>query len=326
MERKNVTKGARHFSLHFIKIGGKMKINQKKQITKEYKTFIGYLEGTISIILNTLLFGLKYWVGMKTFSIAIIADAWHTLSDSLTSLVVIIGFKVSSKPADKKHPYGHGQAEIISSVIIGTLLAVVGVNFLIASLQRFINHQSASYGNLAVIVFIISVIVKEGLAQFSLRFGKKINSRSLIADGWHHRSDALVSLMVLVGIFTGKYFWWVDSIMGIIVSLVIFYTTYIILKGSISTLIGEKPSEDFEAEIRKIVANSVSHDVKLHHLHSHKYGDNKELTFHIRLPADMRLEEAHSIAEELEKKIKEEMYIETTIHIEPIIARKKDNK
>ncbi len=298
-----------------------METNPKKQISKKYKTFIGYLEGTISIILNTFLFGLKYWVGIKTFSIAIIADAWHTLSDSLTSLVVIIGFKVSSKPADKKHPYGHGRAEIISSVIIGTLLAVVGVNFLIASIQRFINHQSASYGNLAVIVFVISVIVKEGLAQFSMRAGEKINSQSLIADGWHHRSDALVSFLVLVGIFTGKYFWWVDSIMGIAVSLVIFYTTYTILKESISTLIGEEPSKDFEAEIRKIVTNNISHDVKLHHLHSHKYGDNKELTFHIRLPADMRLEEAHKISEKLEKKIREEMNIETTIHIEPIMVR-----
>ncbi|MBA3061431.1 MAG: cation transporter [Atribacteria sp.] len=300
-----------------------MKINSKKQISKKYKIFIGYLEGTISIILNTILFGIKYWVGIKTFSIAIIADAWHTLSDSLTSLVVIIGFKVSSKPADKKHPYGHGQAEIISSIIIGTLLAVVGVNFLIASIQKFINHQSASYGNLAVIVFIISVIVKEGLAQFSMRAGKKINSQSLIADGWHHRSDALVSLMVLVGIFIGEYFWWVDSIMGIIVSLVIFYTTYIILKDSISILIGEEPSEDLEVEIRKIVANSVSHDVKLHHLHSHKYGDNRELTFHIRLPVDMRLEDAHRITEKLEKKIKKEMNIETTIHIEPTYYKEK---
>ena len=300
-----------------------MKINPKKQISKKYKNFIGYLEGTISIILNTLLFGLKYWVGIKTFSIAIIADAWHTLSDSLTSLVVIIGFKVSSKPADKKHPYGHGQAEIISSAIIGTLLAIVGFNFLIASIQRFINHQSASHGNLAIIVFIISVIIKEGLAQFSIRAGKKINSQSLIADGWHHRSDALVSLLVLVGIFMGSYFWWVDSIMGMIVSLVIFYTTFIILKESISTLIGEEPSEDLEAEIRKIVTNSVSHDVKLHHLHSHKYGDNRELTFHIRLPADTRLEEVHGISEELEKKIKEEMNIETTIHVEPIRVRER---
>ena len=298
-----------------------MKINSKKQISKKYKISIGYLEGTVSIIVNTLLFGLKYWVGIKTFSIAIIADAWHTLSDSLTSLVVIIGFKVSSKPADKKHPFGHGQAEIISSVIIGTLLALVGVSFLISSIQKFINHQSASYGNLAIVVFIISVIVKEGLAQFSIRVGKKINSQSLIADGWHHRSDALVSLMILLGIFIGGYFWWVDSIMGAVVSLVIFYTTYIILKKSISTLIGEGPSEDFEAEIRKIVANNVSHDVKLHHLHCHKYGENKELTFHIRLPADMKLKDAHKIAEELEEKIKEEMDIETTIHVEPVIAR-----
>ena len=298
-----------------------MKINPKKQITKQYKTFIGYLEGTISIILNTFLFGLKYWVGIKTFSIAIIADAWHTLSDSLTSLVVIIGFKVSSKPADKKHPYGHGQAEIISSVIIGTLLTIVGFNFLIASIQRFINHQSASHGNLAIIVFIISVIVKEGLAQFSIREGKKKKTQSLIADGWHHRRYALVSFLVLVGIFMGSYFWWVDSIMGMIVSLVIFYTTFIILKESISTLIGEEPSEDLEAEIRKIVTNSVSHDVKLHHLHSHKYGDNRELTFHIRLPADTRLEEVHGISEELEKKIKEEMNIETTIHVEPIMVK-----
>ncbi len=301
-----------------------MKINPEKQISKKYKTFIGYLEGTISIILNTLLFALKYWVGIKTFSIAIIADSWHTLSDSLTSLVVIIGFKISSKPADKKHPYGHGQAEIISSVIIGTLLAVVGVNFLIASIQRFINHQSALYGNLAVIVFITSVIVKEGLAQFSIRAGKKINSQSLIADGWHHRSDALVSLMILVGIFTGRRFWWVDSIMGVIVSLVIFYTTYIILKETISALIGEEPSKDFEAEIRKIVTNNVSHDVKLHHLHSHKYGDNRELTFHIRLPAGMRLEEAHRIAEELENKISEEMSIEATIHLEPLFYKKNE--
>jgi len=304
-----------------IKARKKMKINPKKQIIKERRTHIGYLEGTISIILNTLLFALKYWVGIKTFSIAIIADAWHTLSDSLTSVVVIIGFKVSSKPADKKHPYGHGRAEIISSVIIGTLLTVVGVNFLIASIQRFINHQSVSYGNLAVIIFIISVIVKEGMAQFSIRSGKIINSQSLIADGWHHRSDALVSLMILVGIFIGEYFWWIDSIMGGVVSLIIFYTTYSILKVSVSTLIGEEPSEDFKAEIRKIVNNSVSCDVKLHHLHSHKYGDNKELTFHIRLPADMRLEDTHRITEEIEKKIKDEMNIEATIHVEPITAR-----
>jgi len=300
-----------------------MKINSSKPITQKYKTFIGYLEGTISILINTILFGLKYWVGIKTFSIAIIADAWHTFSDSLTSMVVIIGFKVSSKPADKKHPFGHGRAEMISSVIIGTMLAVVGFNFLIASIQKFINHQSAIYGNLAIILFIISVITKEGLAQFSIRAGKNINSQSLIADGWHHRSDALASMMILVGIFIGDYFWWIDSIMGILVSLIIFYTTYKILRESISTLIGEEPSDTFKADIMEIVTRSISHNVSLHHLHSHIYGDNKELTFHIRLPADMKLEEAHQITEKLEKEIKNKMNIDTTIHIEPIIPIKR---
>jgi len=299
------------------------KSNSKAPVSKEHKIFLGYLEGAISIFLNTLLFGLKYWVGLQTFSIAIIADAWHTLSDSLTSLVVIIGFKISSKPADKEHPFGHGQAEVVSSVIIGTMLAIVGFNFLIASVQRFNNQQSAVYGTLAIIVFVISVIVKEGLAQFSIGAGKKINARSLIADGWHHRSDALVSLMILVGIFAGRYFWWVDSVMGIIVSLVIFYTTYLILKESISSLIGEVPAEDFIKEIEKIATDSVSQDILLHHFHCHKYGDNKELTFHIRLPAEMKLDKAHRITEKLENKIKEKMEIETTIHIEPIIDGKK---
>ena len=293
------------------------KSNSKAPISKEYKIFLGYLEGVISIILNTLLFGLKYWVGVNTFSIAIIADAWHTFSDSLTSLVVIIGFKISSKPADKEHPFGHGQAEVVSSVIIGTMLAIVGFNFLIASIQRFENQQSAVYNTVAIIVFVISVIVKEGLAQFSIRAGKMIDARSLIADGWHHRSDALVSLMVLAGIFVGKYFWWVDSVMGIIVSLVIFYTTYLILKESISILIGKVPAEDFKKEIEEIVADNMPQDVLLHHLHCHRYGDNKELTFHIKLPAEMKLSEAHSISEKLENKIREKMEIETTIHVEP---------
>lgn len=293
------------------------KSNSKAPISKEYKIFLGYLEGVISIILNTLLFGVKYWVGVNTFSIAIIADAWHTFSDSLTSLVVIIGFKISSKPADKEHPFGHGQAEVVSSVIIGTMLAIVGFNFLIASIQRFENQQSAVYNTVAIIVFVISVIVKEGLAQFSIRAGKMIDARSLIADGWHHRSDALVSLMVLAGIFVGKYFWWVDSVMGIIVSLVIFYTTYLILKESISILIGKVPAEDFKKEIEEIVADNMPQDVLLHHLHCHRYGDNKELTFHIKLPAEMKLSEAHSISEKLENKIREKMEIETTIHVEP---------
>ncbi len=292
--------------------------SSKKGFSVKNETSIGYLEGILSIIINTILFGLKYWVGIISGSVAIIADAWHTLSDTLTSIVVIIGFKISSKPPDKKHPYGHGKAEIISSVIIGIFLAIVGFNFLVESIHRFADHQAASYGTLSVIIFIISVILKEGIARFAFWGGKKFESRSLLADGWHHRSDAIASFLILVGIFIGKYFWWIDSVMGVMVSFLIFHATFNILKDSISTLIGEEPDVKFKSDINEIVTRIALQNINLHHMHIHCYGLHKELTFHIELASDMKLKEAHKIADELEKTIKTEMNIDTTIHVEPV--------
>jgi len=289
--------------------------------TARYRTSMGYIEGFVSIILNILLFGFKYWIGLKTFSVAIIADAWHTLSDSLTSVIVIIGFWVTSQPADEKHPFGHGRIELVSSVVIGTLLAIVGFNFLMESVERFINQQSANYQYFAAVLFIGSTIVKEGLAQFSIRIGKKINSYALLADGWHHRSDAIVSFIILIGIFAGTYYWWVDSLLGIIVSLLIFYTTYQILKKAISELIGEEADNELKSRIRKLAKSNISRDLRVHHLHLHKYGNTKELTFHICLPGDMDLDDAHQVASVLEEKIKEEMDINATIHVEPLMKK-----
>lgn len=281
-------------------------------------TIIGYLEGISSLIINTVLFGLKYWVGIQTVSVAIIADAWHTLSDSLTSLIVLLGFKMSSKPPDKEHPFGHSRAELISSIIIGTLLAIVAFNFLTESIQRFRNQQQASFNTLAVITFIVSTILKEGIAQFSFWCGKKINSKALMADGWHHRSDAIASVLILAGMWLGRHFWWIDSIMGMMVSLLIFYATYDILNASISSLLGEEPQQQLKTDIHDIVAQNISQDVHLHHLHVHEYGDHKELTFHIKLPPNMQLQEAHHIADRLEHVIRDTMNIEATIHVEPL--------
>ena len=117
-------------------------------------------EGWLSIIINTLLFGIKYWVGITTASIAIIADAWHTLSDSFTSLVVLWGAKSSALPPDRKHPFGHGRIEVIASVIIGAILATVGLNFLIESIKRLANQEPAAFKPLAILVFAVSVILK----------------------------------------------------------------------------------------------------------------------------------------------------------------------
>ncbi|MBN2078632.1 MAG: cation transporter, partial [Spirochaetes bacterium] len=216
------------------------------------RTRYGYIEGWLSIILNTLLFALKYWAGLASGSVAIIADAWHTLSDSLTSIVVLVGIRISADPADDRHPYGHGRAELIGSIIIGVLLAVVAFNFVADSVEKLIDRESARYGTLAIAATAASVVLKEILAQVALRMGKKTNAQSLIADGWHHRSDAISSLVILAGIFAGRYLWWIDAAMGIAVSLVILYAAWGILKRAASSLIGEEADPDLAGTINAI--------------------------------------------------------------------------
>ena len=176
-----------------------------------------FFEGWLSIGVNTVLFVLKYWAGITTGSIAIIADAWHTLSDSISSIIVILGDKVKKKPADAKHPFGHGRAELIATLLIGVFLAIVAFTFLSESINRLQNHRSITYSTLALSIIILSVILKELLAQFSQWAGKKINSSVLYADAWHHRSDAIASALILVGIILAPYFWWIDGVLGIIV-------------------------------------------------------------------------------------------------------------
>ncbi len=270
-----------------------------------------------SLIFNVGLFGLKLWAGIVSNSVALIADAWHTLSDSISSIAVYIGLRVSAQPADKKHPYGHGRAEIISAVIVGVLLAVIGFNFLVESVMRLKGHVDANYGTIAIVVTIISVLVKEGMAQYSMIIGKRTNSKALVADGWHHRSDAISSVVILAGIFLGRKIWWVDGVLGILVSFMLFYATYVILRDAVSLLIGEDISPSVKKKIKKLSREIADYDMHPHHFHAHQYGSHTELTFHINLPPDMTLKEAHDIASRYEKEVQKKYGMETTIHIEP---------
>jgi len=270
----------------------------------------------VSMVLNVALFALKLWAGIVSGSVALVADAWHTLSDSISSVAVLIGLKVSSQPPDKKHPYGHGRAEIISAVIVGVLLAVIGFNFLFDSVLRLKGHTEAHYGTIAIVVTIISIVVKEAMAQYSIVIGKKTNSKALIADGWHHRSDAVSSVVILAGIFIGKKIWWIDGVLGIMVSLMLFYTTYVILRDTISVLIGEDINKSLKKKVVKLGKEVCDYDMKPHHFHAHQYGSHTELTFHIKLPGNLLLKEAHDIATRYENIVYKELGITATIHIE----------
>lgn len=283
---------------------------------------LGYIEGWASVILNSALFVVKYWAGTRFGSVAMIADAWHTLSDTLTSIVVIVGFFIASRPADRSHPFGHGRAEPIGAVIIATLLAVVAMNFLGESISRLRHAQAASFGLPAVIVFMVSVVLKEGLAQFSYWAGRKIGSPSLKADGWHHRSDAVASGLIVVGALLGARLWWVDGVMGILISLLILYATFDIMKSAAAGLLGEKPTPKLEGRLRTVIAAASPPARNFHHLHVHTYGEHSEYTFHLDFPPQMPLKEAHEQASLVEKAIRREMGAEATVHAEPGALRK----
>ncbi|MFW6246448.1 MAG: cation diffusion facilitator family transporter, partial [Tangfeifania sp.] len=194
-------------------------------------------EGWLSIFGNIFLFGLKYWAGISTGSLALVADAWHTLSDTVSSVIVLIGGKISRKPADDNHPFGHGRAEHISSIIIGVLLAIIAFDFIVSAVQKFSSREQTFFGLFAWVATIISILAKEGMAQYAFWAAKKTKSSILKADGWHHRTDALSSIIILVGIAVGSFYWWTDAVLSFIVALMIGWASYKILSKEITSLL-----------------------------------------------------------------------------------------
>lgn len=281
------------------------------------KTRLSYLEGYLSICVNIILFALKLWAGIVSRSVAITADAWHTLSDSISSIVVIWGTKISKKPADHDHPFGHGRAELVSAFIIGFLLLFVCYEFVVKSIASLTSHAESVFTKWAVIVTVISIVVKEIMAQLAIYWGKITDSKALKADGWHHRSDALSSCAILVGIFISKYYWWVDGILGLVVSGFILYSAYEIIKDTISAILGESPSDDIISELIALGNKAAGQDIGMHHIHIHNYGDHIELTFHIYLPTTYDLKSSHDICSKVEDAIKEKYGYISTIHVEP---------
>lgn len=288
-------------------------MDEKKKYTRR--------AGWISIFGNLALSGLKYWAGISTGSLALVADAWHSISDVVTSAIVLIGGKISRKPADDEHPFGHGRAEHIAAIIIGVVLAIVAFDFIIGAIEKFGNREHTYYSTFAWIAVAISIVINEVMTQYSFWASKKINSSMLKADGWHHRTDALSSIIVLIGIALGSSFWWTDAVLSFIVALMIGWASYEILSKEIKSLLGESPSEKLLLSIHETVQNACKQPIHLHHIHIHKYGEHSELSCHIKLPPQMPLEEAHDICTKIEEAIEEKFGFISTIHPEPITWR-----
>ncbi len=271
---------------------------------------------SVSFALNAFLFLLKLWASIISGSVAILADAVHTLSDSITTAVVFIGFKVAGKHPDEKHPFGHERAEKIAAIVIGVILLVVAVNFIFISLRRILTADAARFGVAAIWVMAVSLVLKEALARYSINTGRKIKSDSLIGDGWHHRSDALSSALILAGIIAGRHLLWIDGALGIIVALFLSKAAYDIIRKSSSSILGESLSEEIKQQLKNIVKQTATEAGEAHHFHLHSYGSHRELSFHISLPGHISLKEAHETATLLEDAVRKKLGFEPTVHVD----------
>ncbi len=286
-------------------------------IRVKLKEKLGYREGILGIAANLVLFALKYWAGTVSGSLALLADAWHTLSDSASSVIVVGSVRLSSRKADERHPFGHGRYQQIASLFIAFFLGIVAYEFMTDAVVKFSRHEPTRFGTLAILVTVVSIVVKEGMAQYAYRTYRKTGLETLRADGWHHRSDALSSVVVLAGILLGNRFWWTDPVLGFLISLMLFYAVYEIVRNTVSHLLGEKPGKEMITRINEIISQVSDREICPHHFHLHTYGDHRELTFHIMLQGDLDIATGHAIATEIEKVLKEKLDIEATIHVEP---------
>jgi cation diffusion facilitator family transporter len=277
----------------------------------------GYLEAGVSIFGNAALFAVKLILGIMINSISLIADSFHTLSDTGTSVVVLFGFKISKKAPDREHPFGHGRAEFVATLIIAVLLVVAGLNFVLGSVERIVHVSHVEGRILIVVLMIVFAVVKELMARFSTILGKKIDSSALTADAWHHRTDAVTSVLVAVAIIGARYnYYMLDAIFGIVISAVIIYTGVKLAKDASDRLMGKTPDEDVLKNV-KDAAESVDGVKDVHGIAVHDYGVSKVISMHIDVEKGVSMEDAHSIATRVEDSVRKNIKAEVTVHVEP---------
>jgi cation diffusion facilitator family transporter len=278
----------------------------------------GTLEGWASIVINLLLFVVKIVLGLSIKSVSLIADAVHTLADSGTSAVVIIGFKIARKPSDKEHPFGHGRMESVAALVVSVLLFMAGVELLEKSIHAIIKPHGSTAPTGVILLIIATIVIKELMARFSYQLGDIIDSQALKADALHHRSDVVATTLVVVALIATRFGYNnIDGIMGVGISLIIFYSAFSIAKEAINPLLGEAPSKE---EIKEIETLTKAHEgvLGVHDVIIHKYGQTCIISLHIEVSDKDPVFELHNLSEEVEQEIARKKGGTVVAHIDPI--------
>ena len=278
-------------------------------------------------IINVVLLVLKFAAGVLGHSSAMIADAIHSLTDFATDVVVLVFVKLGNKPKDKDHDYGHGKYETLATAIIGVSLFVVGVMICYSGITKtyraICGEVLQQPGIVALVAAIVSIVLKEWAYQFTVRVGKKCQSEAVVANAWHHRSDALSSIGTMFGIggaiLLGKEWAVLDPIAAIVVSIFIVKAAWGLVLQSVKELTDASLPDSIENEIMNI-ANAEDGVREVHNLRTRRIGNRIAIEMHIRMPGATSLYEAHQHATVIEQHLKERFGADTHvgIHLEPI--------
>ncbi len=280
----------------------------------------------IGSIVNFMLLAFKFVAGVLGHSSAMIADAVHSLSDFITDVIVIVFVKIAGKPVDDDHAYGHGKYETLASVIVGIILGIVGVGLAWNGIEKTIGFfkgepiESPTY--LALAAAVISIVAKESLYRYTVSAGKDLNSPALVANAWHHRSDALTSVATLIGIggalLLGPHWSVLDPLAAVVVSGFIVKAAFSLMKSGIDELLEKSLPEDQIAEIASIIG-SVPGVIAFHRLRTRRIGANIAIDTHVKMDGGISLRNAHEIASEIERLLKKKYGAATYIgiHMEP---------
>jgi len=278
-------------------------------------------------IVNVLLTAFKFIAGILGGSAAMVADAVHSLSDLVTDIIVLVFVRISSKPADKDHQFGHGKYETLATTIIGTALLVVGVLLLKEGIEKIVlvcqGSVLESPGWIAFIAAIVSIASKEFVFQVTRIVARKTQSAATLANAWHHRTDALSSVGTGLGIgaaiLLGEKWVILDPIAAVLVSAFIIVTAVNIIRDPLNQLLDKSLPDEQVQRIRDIIA-ADSDLSDLHNLRTRRIGNRVAVDMHLRLPGEMTLNQAHEHSRKLENKIRQEFGNDAiiNIHIEPI--------
>lgn len=295
--------------------------NYKNAESNAVRQNYGKFSGAVGIFTNLLLFTIKIIAGTLSNSIAIMADAVNNLSDSASSVITLLGFKMSSKPADRQHPFGHARFEYISGLIVSIMIFIVGFQFAQNAVGKIIHPEKTDFTLLSGCVLAVSILLKLWQGSFYRSVGKQIHSEALMAAAADSRSDVISMLIIVAGALITRFTGYnLDGYMGIAVAVLIMLTGYQLVRKTSGPLLGEAPSKELVDDIYHTIKQNEG-IIGVHDLAVHNYGPGRCFaSVHCEVPAERDILVSHDIIDNIERDFLNRKGIHLVIHMDPIIT------